>query len=142
MRPTVRDTSNRRRPSCIPPTVSTSPPSSVGAEGTCVSISKLKRFGTKHFPDAKIQNGFRTGLLTEETSLPDRSYNIDTGPCKSIGTSACDNRAKTSHQFRSKSSRMDSTPPPTKLAPGVWEALCVSGEVSSDVCVEVSIIGS
>jgi len=96
------------------------PPSSCTAQGTCVSISKLKRFGTKHFPDAKIQNGFRTGLLTEETSLPDRYYNIDTGPMKSIGTAATDNRAKTSHQFRSKTSRVDDTPPPTKLAPGEY----------------------
>lgn len=102
------------------PTCQYAPPSSLQAEGCCVSISKLKRFGTKHFPDAKIQNGFRTGLISEEQSLPDRSYNIETGHQKGIGNAALDNRANTSYAFRSRSSRVDDTRPPTSLAPGEY----------------------
>ena len=64
------------------------PPSSVQAEGTCTSISKLKRFGTKHFPDSMIQNAARLGLCSEETFLDDRTYNIDTAHQMSIGTTA------------------------------------------------------
>lgn len=98
------------------------PPSSVQAEGTCTSISKLKRFGTKHFPDSMIQNAARLGLCSEETFLDDRTYNIDTAHQMSIGTTANHRRGKkTSSEFVSNSARLVIHPTPeVALSPGEY----------------------